>query len=404
MIETLVGAGALLVALGATIWSGLLALADQSPQLSRTLGEPATGAGSAIPLARAFHITRLALLVVGGAAAGTVMTWWLRPLVPAVGSLMITGLLVFMLGDALPRAFGALVPEGAAAMLPAARRSVSPVRPFLAVAVSVDRFIQRLLPARPVAQTGIGSAQRDMLLGVFSLADTTVADVMTPRLDIVAIQTRASWPEVVDTVRRGEHARLPVYRSGLDDIAGILHAKDLVPAVAGAAPIPDPWQELVRPAQFVPESKPLAAQLRDFQRGPGHLAIVVDEFGGTSGLITLEDVLEEVVGEIRDEYDQGEEPAIAREGDEKFWVDGRVTLDDLSQQLGTAIEHEDVSTVGGLIYSELGRVPEPGEELRINGFRVVVEQVLRRRIRRVYFERLPEAAPVEGLLAHREGE
>jgi CBS domain containing-hemolysin-like protein len=130
----------------------------------------------------------------------------------------------------------------------------------------------------------------------------------------------------------------------------------------------------------------LDSQLRDFQRGPTHVAIVVDEFGGTSGLITLEDVLEEVVGEIRDEHDVETPPAIVQDGT-RYWVDGRVTLDELSLVLGRPFERQDVSTVGGLIYLALGRVPRPGEELMLDGFRVVVEQVDRRRVTRVYFEK-----------------
>src|SRR3989442_13076441 len=129
------------------------------------------------------------------------------------------------------------------------------------------------------------------------------------------------------------------------------------------------WQELVRPAAIVPETKTLDAQLRDFQRGPSHMAIVVDEFGGTSGLITLQDVLEEIVGEIRDEHDLDAAPAIRQEG-ERFWVDGRAGLAELSAALGRSFEHPDVSTVGGLIYTGLGRVPRAGEELTVDGLRV----------------------------------
>jgi CBS domain containing-hemolysin-like protein len=145
----------------------------------------------------------------------------------------------------------------------------------------------------------------------------------------------------------------------------------------------------------VPESKPLTVQLRDFQRGPAQIAVVVDEFGGTAGLITLEDILEEVVGEIHGEYDGDEKPPIEREGADKFWVDGGVTLDELSALLETDLEQDDVSTVGGLVYAKLGRVPNPGDEFRLGDFRVVVERVIRHRIRRVYFERLaqPEAKP-----------
>jgi CBS domain containing-hemolysin-like protein len=168
-----------------------------------------------------------------------------------------------------------------------------------------------------------------------------------------------------------------------------------VGSIAGLTPPPARWQDLIRPASFVPETKTLAAQLRDFQRGRGELAIVVDEYGGTSGLVTMEDVLEEVVGEIHDEYDVDKAPAVEREGEGRFWVDGRLTLDDLSSLLGTHLERDDVSTVGGLIYSELGRVPRSGEELTIAGFRVVVEQVERRRVQRVHFERLPLGQPLE---------
>jgi CBS domain containing-hemolysin-like protein len=162
-------------------------------------------------------------------------------------------------------------------------------------------------------------------------------------------------------------------------------AKDLVPLALGVAATLR-WQDLVRPASYVPETKTLDSQLRDFQRGPAHLAIVVDEFGGTSGLITLEDILEEIVGEIRDEYDVGTPPAIRQDGD-RYFVDGRVSLDDLSQALGRPFDHPDVSTVGGLIYSALGRVPRPGEELTLDGFRVVVERVDRRRVTSVCFQK-----------------
>jgi CBS domain containing-hemolysin-like protein len=199
----------------------------------------------------------------------------------------------------------------------------------------------------------------------------------------------SEWTAVVEQLRRGEHARLPVYRGDLDTIEGVLYAKDLTAVIAGVAPSPERWQDLMRPAQFVPEFKSLGAQLRDFKHGPAHLALVVDEFGGTSGLVTLEDVLEEVVGEIYGEYDGEERPPVEQEGADRFWVDGAVTLDTLSETLGIDIERDEVSTVGGLVYSELGRVPQPGEELRIDAFRVVVEKVVRRRVRRVYFERAP---------------
>ena len=167
---------------------------------------------------------------------------------------------------------------------------------------------------------------------------------------------------------------------------------EIKPAATIVKPKPAEPQEILEPlapvAEVVPETKTLDNQLRDFQRGPAHLAIVVDEFGGTAGLITLEDVLEEVVGEIRDEHDVETAPAIREEGG-RFVVDGRASLGDLSQALGRTFEHPDISTVGGLVYSVLGRVPRPGDELTLDGFRVVVERVDRRRVTRVSFERQP---------------
>jgi CBS domain containing-hemolysin-like protein len=372
-------------------WAFVLALAGQAPGIGSPVGDPPPEAGSALPLIRALRIARLALLAIGGAAFGLATEWWTRS---GVGATVVGGAaaaLLLLVGDIVPRTLGGLVPELARAVLPAARTSLMPFRPLLGVLRWVDAGVHRLAPPARPPRRDFGLAQRDMLLGVLSLEDTSIEDVMTPRLDVVAVEVDASWSELLDVARRSEHSRLPIFRETLDDIAGIVYAKDLAPGLIGTAAPPERWQELIRPVPFVPESKLLSQQLRDFQRGGGHLAIVVDEFGGTSGLVTLEDVLEEIVGEIHDEYDVQEEPEIEREGNDRFWVNGRVPLDDLSATLGVPVDHEDVSTVGGLIYAELGRVPRPGEELTIAGFRVVVEQVMRRRIHRVYFERLARA-------------
>jgi magnesium and cobalt exporter, CNNM family len=376
----------------AAVWAFVLALGSQAPGIGSPFGEPPPEGGSALPLIRALRIARLALLAIGGTALGLATEWWMRSW---VGTTVVAGtstVLLLLVGDVVPRALGALVPELARRALPSARSSLAPFRPLLGLLRWVDAGMHRVAPPAATTQRrDFGVAQRDMLLGVLSLEDTTIEDVMTPRLDVVAVDVDAQWSELLEVARRSEHSRLPVFRETLDDIAGIVYAKDLAPGLIGTAAPPERWQELIRPVPFVPESKVLSQQLRDFQRGGGHLAIVVDEFGGTSGVVTLEDVLEEIVGEIHDEYDVQEEPEIEREGNDRFWVNGRVPLDDLSATLGVHFEHEDVSTVGGLIYAELGRVPRPGEELTIGGFRVVVEHVMRRRIHRVYFERLARA-------------
>jgi len=393
MTDTALTVLALAVAFVGAALAGLLALAEEAPVMM----EPAAGD---LPLRRAFHVARLALLILAGVSGSQAIGWWIREPLTAVWTAVTAAAFVFVLADALPRMVASLAPELATAVAAAAQRGLRGVAPLLDLVASVERVVYRTLPQPRPAGEILGPAQRDILLGVFSLGDATVADIMTPRLDIVALEIETEWPDVVDLLRKSQHARIPVYSGTLDNIAGLVRAKDLAAAIAGVAAAPQRWQDLIRFAQFVPESKTLDAQLRDFQRGPGEMAIVVDEFGGTSGLVTLEDVLEEVVGEIRTERDAGRAPTVEREGDDRFWVDGRVSLDDLSSVLGVSLEREDVSTVGGLIYSELGRVPHPGEELTVAGFRVVVEQVVRRAVRRVFFERLPAVSPLEAAREH----
>jgi len=387
--------GVALVALGAGLWAGLLALAEEAAvgEALHTLGDaPPQTVGARVPLHRALHVSRLALLVLGAVGASRALAWWQQPWERGLLELAAAVGLLFVVGDALPRSIARLAPEVSTAALPLARRTLVPFDPLLWLLAWVDRGLHALVAIPRPLQPDLGTAQRDMLLGVFTLADTTVDEVMTPRLDMVAVDVSATKEELLDTLRQSEHTRLPAYDGTPDNIAGVVYAKDLVPFVMGLGEGGGGgtarWQDLVRAAFFVPETKTLDSQLRDFQRGPAHLAIVVDEFGGTSGLITLEDVLEEIVGEIRDEHDVEAPAAIRRDGS-RFVVDGRASLNDLSQALGRSFEHPDISTVGGLIYSVLGRVPRAGEELVLDGFRVVVERVDRRRVTRVSFEPQP---------------
>jgi CBS domain containing-hemolysin-like protein len=209
---------------------------------------------------------------------------------------------------------------------------------------------------------------------------------MVPRVDIVALDRESPWSEALDRLRSSEHARLPVFAGSIDNVIGILFAKDVLPDIV-AERAPADWTSSLRPPVFIPVGKSADQQLRHFQSSGTHIAIVADEFGGTAGLITIEDVLEEIVGDIRDEYDE-EDVRIEQEDGRRFWVAARLTLDELSELLGRDFRREDVSTVGGLVYELLGRVPKSGEEFTLQGFRVVVEKVVRRRVHRVYFEQL----------------
>ena len=376
----------LVVAISAGVWAALLALAEEAAvgEALHTLGDaPPIAAERRVPLHRALHVARLALLVLGAVATANAVAWWTRPWAEALATLVVGTLLLFIVGDALPRSVARIAPELSDAALPLARRTLAPFGPLLWLLAWADRGLHALVHTPRPLQPDLGVAQRDMLLGVFTLADTTVDEVMTPRLDMTGVDVAASTEEVLEAFRQSQHSRLPVLDGSPDNVGGVVFAKDLVPIAMGLVEPGTRWHTLMRPAAFVPETKTLDNQLRDFQGTPAHIAIVVDEFGGTSGLITREDILEEIVGEIRRPV---RVPAIRQDG-ARLWVDGRTSLDDLSAALGTTIAHAEVSTVGGLVYSVLGRVPRPGDELTLDGFRVIVERVDQRRVTQVSFEK-----------------
>ena len=211
---------------------------------------------------------------------------------------------------------------------------------------------------------------------------------MVPRVDIVGLEHETPWSEVLDHFRSEQHSRVPVFEESIDEIIGILYAKDLLAAAIADQEPSGGWQALVRPPTFVPSSKRIADLLREFRATGRHIVVVADEYGGTAGLVTIEDVLEELVGEIRDEYDD-EERQVESEDELRFWVSGRLTLDDLSDALHHDFRRDDVTTVGGLVLELIGRVPRAGESLQIGPFRVIVERVVRRKIERLYLERMP---------------
>lgn len=247
---------------------------------------------------------------------------------------------------------------------------------------AVERFREVV-----AAEADVSPQEEVLIHGVFSLGDTKVATIMVPRVDIVGLDKDTPWSEVVDRVRSAQHARLVVYDGTLDEVIGILYAKDLLPALLADEEPAGGWQSLVKPAMFVPESKTVEAQLRDFRAARRHLAIVADEFGGTAGLLTLEDVLELIIGDIQDEGDV-ELPDVEREAGGRLWVAASVTLDALSELTDRDWSRGDVTTVGGLVMEILGRVPKAGESLQVSGYKLVVERVVRRRVERVYLEPL----------------
>ncbi|MFN8652920.1 MAG: hemolysin family protein [Gemmatimonadales bacterium] len=392
MIQTLHHLITPLATLLFALWAAWLSLAGEADaEVPRILSDQRHLDAEALPPARALYVGHLAALVLAGASAGLAEGWWVFGPIGALGRLILGVLMVWLVASILPRIVAALAPDLPPLVRPGALRSLRPIGFLLRLIAWADA---RVRPPVPPMNRESGPVRRDMLLGLFSLADMTVAEVMTPRIDMVAVDNSATPEEVVATLNASEHARVPVFDGHPDAVVGILYAKDMM-ASFPRGHAPEDWHALIRPAAFVPEGKTLDRQLRDFQRGPGHLAVVVDEFGGTAGLITLEDILEEVVGEIQDEHDVDEAKPIIEEG-ENLSVEGGVPLSELESLLGHNFRREDVTTVGGLVLDAFGRVPRSGEKIEVDGITLLAEQVARRRIRRVRVTRpQPVEAPAE---------
>ncbi len=242
-------------------------------------------------------------------------------------------------------------------------------------------------------QEGVLEAEeRQMIQGIFELGDTPVRDVMVPRIDMDAVPVGASLREAWEAVIQAGHSRLPVFRDTRDDVIGVLYARDILAYVRDRS-LETPIESLIRPVHFVPESKKVDEVLRDFRRERTHVAIVLDEYGGTAGLVTIEDLLEEIVGEISDEYDLDEPEIREIAAGDVYDVDGRVPLDDLREELNLSFEAEDVDTIGGYILHLLGRAPVQGETVRSGDWEFTASQVTGRRVKRVRLRRAPEEAP-----------
>ncbi len=235
------------------------------------------------------------------------------------------------------------------------------------------------------SQQGVLEAEEEqMISAVMSLSDSKLHEVMVPRIDIVAIDQEATFDEAVEVVLKEGHSRTPLYRESVDHIVGILYAKDLLRLIAAGGPRPR-LRDIMRPALFVPESQSVDDLLHELQRRKVHMAVVLDEYGGTAGLVTIEDLLEEIVGEIQDEFDE-EEPMKVEIGPGEVILDGRADIDDLTELVEPALELEDdeeYDTLGGFVYHRIGRVPVVGDAVVIEPFVITVIKVSGRRVGKV---------------------
>jgi CBS domain containing-hemolysin-like protein len=254
----------------------------------------------------------------------------------------------------------------------------------------------RMLLARSTEKGELERQEQEMLYKVFDFADKEVSAVMVPRPEVVALSVDLPPEEALAAVIESPYTRYPVYRGSLDEVVGVLHVRDLFSALVDRGIAGVQLEQLLRPAHIVPETKDLAALLTEFRRTNQHLAVVVDEYGELEGIVTLEDLLEEIVGEIEDEFDLPDE-SVEQLEDGRMRIDGTFPVDDFNEQFGQSLPSEDYHTVGGFVFGLLGRAPEIGDEAAANGCRFTVLEVEGSRIERLEVEFVPHEPAEERL-------
>ena len=325
----------------------------------------------------------------------------------AISLIVVTGLLTIftiIFGELVPKQIGLAHAERVAMSTSRLLEILGTLfSPLVAFLTWVTRHVSRLFGADVAAEERISSEElrliieqggeqgileaeeEQMIHAVIELGDQRVHEVMVPRIAMVTLPATATFADAIELVVEEGHSRIPVYETTVDEIVGILYAKDLLPFLKTDAPDHPALRTLLRTPVFVPESMSVDDLLHELQRRKVHLAIVLDEYGGTAGLVTIEDLIEEIVGEIQDEYDE-EEPLIVTLSDDEVRVDGRAAVDDLSSLFDTelALEDEDeYDTVGGLIYHRIGGVPKPGDQVSVDGLTLTVETTDGRRVGKV---------------------
>ena len=366
-----------------------------------------------LQMARSLHIMAVVAMVVlvevwATDRFGPTLAGWL------IGAAVASCLTVILAGI-IPLAWAKHAAESVlAATLPASQvclRLFAPGTRFLSL---FDSLVRRMLGTtdrrtaathieeeiRSVTSEGereglLDAPQIQMIENVLRFRRADISQIMTPRTDLVSLDCAATAEEARLLIVQSGHSRIPVTRGNIDTIVGILYAKDLLERACGPTDRPLRAQDVARPPLFVPETKRLDELLREFQGNMLHMAIVLDEYGGTAGLVTIEDIVEEIVGEIADEYEQAAPRPIRQVAERTFDVEARVRIGDLNDELGLNLpEHEDYETVGGFVLSRLGTIPKAGETLEVGGLRITVLEAEPRRVTRLRLDLpAPPAAP-----------
>jgi putative hemolysin len=374
--------------------------------------------GSAVLLRLVEHTERVLPVVLFALEVSTLVAATLVGLVAenlfgALGVVVGTAfeiVVIFVVAELAPKTWAVQHTDRAALLAAPVVRALYAFAPLRWITMGLIRLANALLPGKGIAQGPYTSdemiravadeaaaedviehQERTLIHSIIDFGDTVVRDVMVPRPDMVAVESRARIRDVVDIVIAAGYSRIPVFGQGIDDIVGVVFVKDLLRAEREDR-AEDQVATIIHEAQFTPESKRVSELMAEMQVSKHHMAIVVDEYGGTAGLVTLEDLIEELVGEISDEYDD-EEADVEVLGDGTVVVNARMPIDEVNELLDShGLPEGDWDTVGGLIYTELGHVPTEGEEVGVLGHRLIAERVEGRRIGRV---RILQAVPVD---------
>jgi putative hemolysin len=400
-------------------------LREQAESGNRLAGLAEALAEDSMRVLTTFDLCRLInRFVIAGVAVASGLPWLaalsqsLAPDLPLLSALIgfaiilpLFALLVYILTEMFPETLAQRNTERwAVALLRPAQFTQAAARPLVAVTAAARRWFtttqgdemdlalvteERIMTLVDAGEEegAIEYEEKEMIYSIFQLDETLAREIMVPRIDIIALALDTPLEEARRVIIEAGHSRIPVYGESLDHVEGLLYAKDLL----------EVWQmgqqsaglrSLLRPALFVPESKRVSDLLRELQTVKVHLAIVIDEYGGTAGLVTIEDIVEEIVGEIVDEYDHAEEARYQVVAEDEFIFDARIDLDDFNHLLGVELSDELGDTLGGFIYARLGKVPEAGEVIQTERLHIEVLSVVDRRIRKVRVKRMPRSEDI----------
>ncbi len=340
-------------------------------------------------------------------------SYGLNPQIGVVIGVIIVSLILLILGELVPRVVAVRSPENFARLssflLLIVFYVLFPIVSLLSrlsrllqykTGLSQEKFLLSAEELKTLVEGGedhgaLEKDERAMIHSIFEFGETTVKEIMIPRTDMITLSTETSLKQLMELVKVKLHSRIPVYKDRIDNIIGILYVKDLLPHLSKRPREKVDLEKLARPAYFVPEQKKIAELLREFQQERIHMAIVVDEYGGVAGLATMEDVIEEIVGEIQDEYDK-EMPLFKQLDENTYMVDGRMTIEEINQELHLDLPIEEgIETISGFILSVLGALPKEKEAVEFNGYQFIVERVLRNRILKVRIERKQSGMKVQ---------